>query len=208
MAPRRSAALAAAAAAALALLAGCASPEQPVPAVTGDDPDRPIGGPTEAAGDPAPTPEDWWTAPPRSEPIPAACGDADAAFGFGVVDAAAGSRYLVVTVANCGDAPLALTSPPTIRLADAAGEPVAVAVEHSGGADPEPATVEPGGEAYLHLRWASNGRCERGASRLEIALGDGSGRLEDCLQLGPGQDEPDEAEHTLRWRWSTSRSIS
>lgn len=45
-----------------------------------------------------------------------------------------------------------------------------------------------GQSVSLQLHWLSNGRCERGASALEVTVDGTTGHVDDCLQLGGMND--------------------
>lgn len=209
-------------AAAVALLAACAStagsriPEADVGETAGA-PDSVDGASASAAGEadssgaseqPSGPLEGWVTH--RESAIPASCdGTSQLAIGFGIVDAATGSRYLGVEVLNCSDAPVTLSEPPTFATETLDGVEIDVDWEASPGSASAP-TIGPNESATIELSWQSNGRCERGAQVLEVSIAGASGRVEDCLQLGndPGWDDPATASDaygtdptTASWRY-------
>lgn len=127
------------------------------------------------------------TAPTTSSPIrtttvSATCADGPWAFGFTPVEPALGNRYLSVQVRNCGPRAAAVPAQPTVTVRDDSGNVVAVQWDWR----PPRAglTVRPGHDRWLRLHWHTSGRCDRGGTSLEIAIGPAKERLEDCLQLG------------------------
>lgn len=189
---------------AIALLAGCAAPTIAVPRSNA------WPGPS-----PSPTPDEAETVPqfspePEPEPTPAfvatprdpehlteiECGDEPLAGGFSVVQAALGTRVMVLTVINCADEAITLGVPAVRGLdSDLVEHELLVAATPGG-------TLSPEQHVGLELTWASNGRCERGVQRLTVTLGGQQFAVEDCLQLG-GEYAP-EGDVDLRTRWKES----
>ncbi|WP_446663793.1 hypothetical protein [Flexivirga sp. B27] len=157
-----------------ATVAGCAS----VQLDTG-------GGPTGArptSSAVTPTSAEPTPAPVRTTTTFARCGARSWAFGFTPVQPASGNRFLSVQLRNCSDRSRSVPDTPAIVVRDAAGKTVAVQWDWR---DPKIARdVDPGHDIYLRLHWLSSGRCDRGATSLEMAIGDSTARLTDCLQLG------------------------
>lgn len=206
-------ALAGIGAAALLGLGGCtgltaepaAEPIPPRPTTTAPEP---APTPTPTPTPPEPVPSDAWDEEPGEapdaafaevEPVEAECVDREnLAFGFSNVDAATGDRYLTVTVINCTPRPV--TIPPTVPLTatDAEGHSVPIAWEQ------RPAVgghiIESEETRFLHLRWKTSGRCERGATSLDVEIDRSQATRSDCFQLG-GFEEV-EVETALA-HWST-----
>lgn len=103
--------------------------------------------------------------------------------GFGQVDAALGTRVLRVTLLNCSGRQLPVSRPVIAASRDGAPVPVRWLVD---GTWQDP-VVPPAGRWDVDLVWHSNGRRERGASRLDVTLGGARGSVTDCLQLGGQQ---------------------
>ena len=176
-------------------LAGCAGPTA-MPAGVPVPPD------TTTAREPSPTyprepgPSPIWDEPPPvepgplhevPEPIEAECVDTERlAFGFSTVEAATGARYLTITVINCETQPVDLPASPPITATDADGQPVTLSWDllPAVGGD----TISPGTTRYLHLKWRTSGRCERGAARIVVEIDGSRATRDDCFQLGGHED--------------------
>lgn len=183
-------------AALLTVTTGCAGqsavpagiPVQPPPSTPG------IGIPSITPQEPQPAADD----PAETAAIEAECVDTDhLAFGFSVVDAALGTRYLTVTVANCTQRDVALPATVPVSAADAAGQPVDVTWEQRPRAGGD--VLASGETRHLHLKWPSSGRCERGAHTLLVEIDGSHAERTDCFQLG-GLDDLDAA---VVAQWST-----
>ncbi len=161
----------------------------PTPTPT-PDPTLPVPSP-----EPEPEPSPRFVATPRDEEAiaPLTCGDEPLAVGFGLVQAALGTRVMDVGVLNCGDEAIRLGRP-TLTGVDAALVAQTVSTDA-----PDGGTLQPGERTTLELDWRSNGRCERGIQQLTITIADERYTVEDCLQLG-GEHAPDE-DPTVRARW-------
>jgi uncharacterized protein DUF4232 len=118
---------------ALSLLAGCTADPPPVP----------------------PTPR---STTPTTEPV---CPDGIAVTA-GVADAASGVRILVLHLSNCGDRPYTVNGYPEVRVLDADGAVLQVAVAPGSNdvatveafdAPPTPMTLPPGGTAVSGVLW-------------------------------------------------------
>lgn len=157
------------------------------PAVDFDDLEEPAPG---ELSDSAP--------PARNEASSAQCGSEPVAFGYSLIEAATGARYFIIEVRNCGNTDLTPPAPPQLAGYDLSGTPI----ELTGSGDTT-VTIGPDQSAYLHLQWRTNGRCERGVTRLEVTVAGTTDTVEDCFQLG-NPDGFDYGDPGLRWRWSLS----
>lgn len=143
-------------------LAGCGS------GAAGTDPGRAAGpgGGVDVHADTLrpPTPGTPPPTLPTPRALPTRTQDACAAPGPQItssgVDAAMGLRALTLTLTNCGAAPLTVRGYPDLRVLDAAGNPLKVAVHHgltvtTGLTDPPPATLtlRHGDRAVAILAW-------------------------------------------------------
>lgn len=183
-------------------LAGCA---RAVPAVPEVAPGAQV--PT---GTPISTPSYQVSGDSQREPMlessggkPLRCTDhTRPAIGFSEVQAATGSRALVVTVLNCTTSPLVVPLLPRIEQRGPNGE--AVPVKWEGVDHPASRRVAAGAAVELELNWRSNGRCERGANTLGVTVAGSTSWLRTCLQLGgpEGLDDPDDqaARGWIRWQ--------
>ncbi len=159
---------------ALGLLAGCGQPPSPMVAV------------------PIPDPSSASRTTHRTEgsttPFPAPCTrDAGLQLEWSGVDPALGNRYLALAVTNCTTAPFRLPATVPVRPHDAAGAPVPVSLDWQ---PPQGSlTLAPKEVAYLRMHWLSNGRCEMGATTMDVTVGGTSSTKEDCFQLGDYQTE-------------------
>lgn len=131
---------------------------------------------------PMTTPPPSTSSPVRTTAIAASCAREPWAFGFSPVEAASGNRYLSIQVRNCGTQSATVPQQPAITVRAADGDRVAVQWDWRA---PESSRVVAAGHfVSLQLHWLSNGRCERGASALDMVVGGQTAHVDDCLQLG------------------------
>lgn len=164
--------------------------------------------PTPTPISPEPAPSDAWDEEPGEapdasfaevEPVEAECVDREnLAFGFSNVDAATGDRYLTVTVINCTPRPVTIPATVPLTATDAAGQPVPISWEQRPAVGGH--TIGSEETRFLHLRWKTSGRCERGAAKLAVEIDQSRATRADCFQLGGVQE--DEVETALA-HWST-----
>lgn len=123
-------------------------------------------------------------APNQTSPSKQRCApDRTVAIEFGIVDAAAGGRYLRVGVRNCTQSALSLPAKPAIALVRADGkvQPVTWSVETGSTVS---LRLKAGASMWLDLHWQTSGRCERGAAQMTVSIGNDRASRADCFQLG------------------------
>ena len=177
----------------LGLLAGCGQPPvPPMVAVPIPDPSS-ASASASASRTPSPTPSSTATrVAHRTEgsttPFPTPCTrGAGLQLEWSGVDPALGNRYLALAVTNCTTASFRLPATVPVRPHDAAGAPVPVSLDWQ---PPQGSlTLAPKEVAYLRMHWLSNGRCEMGATTMDVTVGGASSTVEDCFQLGDYQTE-------------------
>ena len=158
------------------LVAGCGQPgQEAVPA--GHPPS--FTPPPTIAPSPSPTPSQ--PMPSAYGPLPPDCSQHDGVLAhFGQIEAATGDRYMQVSLLNCSDDVVDVGAP-TIGGFDAAGETIELTIEHKG----LPLKLGYEDVGFVHLYWASNGRCERGVQELRVTVaGEDLSYVEGCFQLG------------------------
>lgn len=160
----------------LAMVSGCGGVDA-VPQAVPDPPSTPP-----ASTETAPPVES--TSPEEDPPaLEAECVDGEhLAFGFWRIGAALGSRHLTVTVINCTEEPVPIPGSVPVAATDGQGDVVPLAWQWR--EPPGDGVIAPGETRYLHLKWRTSGRCERGATVLSVRVDDSGATREDCFQMG------------------------
>lgn len=176
---------------------GCAS--QPPTAVPDVAAPVPTARPVEATQLPTPSAEPT----PESLSTQTCDGPGAVTAQFGIVDAALGNRYLVVTVSNCSQEPVELPAEPALDWISADGTVFDSTWDFR---EPHGSLVlEPAGAKYLVLHWLSNGTCDRGPGKLRLELLGEQYTARDCFQFG-GSYAPEREGAAADARWSDTPS--